>query len=539
MIAMMGRRGDAVIDGRRWGTARWVPAWSAVLGCAVALSACSVAAVTFTPSDDQASDAGAADGRVTSDPPADTPVPGAGMATLTVRQSGDGSGTVSSQGAPIACGAQCSVTVEVGTQITLTAEAAVGTVFGGWTGGGCDGSATHCTVTVTADVAVGAQFDLATFTVEVALTGSGAGMVMSSLGIVCPGMCKRALPYNSTVELVAGATGSSVFTGWGGACSGAGACSFTVTGDVVVMADFTATRNLTVTRTGSGIGSVSSNPAGIQCGTDCTHSYLSGTSVTLTATANGDSIFAGWSGAGCSGTAPCAVTLSQAATVTARFEAPGRGLFVINQVTDRLERMDPVSFALTDIGPLGIDYSVGDCAWNPSDATLYMVDGATNAKGLYRVNLTTGAATLVGVHGVTNLLAIAYHPPTNQFYAVALEAGNNLYRINPATGAATLVGPTNVQQVEGLAWDSKRNVMMALSFVTATLYTLDLSTGAPTTVTSQQLLGQLGMTYDAVRDRFWIADTNTGILQLDPNNGFARSTIATLGENLTCIAFVP
>jgi len=531
MSAMMGRRGDTLA---RMGHRRTARCALAALGCAVVLSACSVPAVTFTSGDDDASDAGVTDGR-----PADTAINGSGMATLTVRRGGAGSVMVSAQGAPVACGSECTVTVAVGTEVTLIASPDVGALFGGWTGGGCAGNEPRCIVTVTADVAITAQFDLETFTVEVALGGGGAGMVMSSIGLVCPGTCTRSVPYNTTVELVAGATGSSVFTGWSGPCSGSGACSFTVTADTTVMAGFEATHALMVTRTGNGSGSVSSDPAGILCGVDCTHNYVAGTPVTLLANRIGDSVFVGWSGEGCTGTATCKVTMNQAAMVTARFEPPGRGLFLINQNTDRLERIDPVTLVGSDVGPLGIDYSLGDCAWNPADATLYMVDGVSNTKGLYRVNLQTGAATLVGLHGITNLLALAYHPPTNQFYAVARETGENLYRLDPATGAATLVGPTNISQIEGLAWDSRRNVMMALSFVTSTLYSLNLTTAVATPVASTTGLVNLGMTYDPVRDRFWVAETTPNIYQLDPNAGFARSTVATFSNTHSCIAFVP
>lgn len=76
---------------------------------------------------------------------------------------------------------------------------------------------------------------------------------------------------------------------------------------------------LTVTKGGSGPGTVTSSPAGINCGGDCTESYLEGSSVTLTATAGADSRFAGWSGA-CSGTeATCQVSLDAPKTVTATF----------------------------------------------------------------------------------------------------------------------------------------------------------------------------------------------------------------------------
>ena len=78
---------------------------------------------------------------------------------------------------------------------------------------------------------------------------------------------------------------------------------------------------LTVASDGSGTGAVSSQPAGIDCGTDCTHEYGEGTEVTLTATPSDGSRFGGWSGAGteaCGG-ATCRVTMTEARSATASF----------------------------------------------------------------------------------------------------------------------------------------------------------------------------------------------------------------------------
>src|SRR2546428_11910417 len=58
-------------------------------------------------------------------------------------------------------------------------------------------------------------------------------------------------------------------------------------------------------------------PGGINCGATCSASFASGTSVTLTATPASGSVFTGWSGAGCSGTGSCVVTMSAAQSVTA------------------------------------------------------------------------------------------------------------------------------------------------------------------------------------------------------------------------------
>ena len=76
---------------------------------------------------------------------------------------------------------------------------------------------------------------------------------------------------------------------------------------------------LSVAREGTGSGTVTSAPAGINCGSTCSASYAAGTQVTLTAQAASGSSFAGWGGA-CTGTSSsCSVTMSAARSVTASF----------------------------------------------------------------------------------------------------------------------------------------------------------------------------------------------------------------------------
>jgi uncharacterized repeat protein (TIGR02543 family) len=69
----------------------------------------------------------------------------------------------------------------------------------------------------------------------------------------------------------------------------------------------------------SGSGTVTSNPAGINCGADCTENYACGTSVTLTAAPASGWNFSGWGG-DCSGTSPtCTIIMNAAKSVTATF----------------------------------------------------------------------------------------------------------------------------------------------------------------------------------------------------------------------------
>jgi serine protease len=81
---------------------------------------------------------------------------------------------------------------------------------------------------------------------------------------------------------------------------------------------------LSVSKSGTGTGTVTSSPTGINCGTTCTALYGSGTPVTLTEAPAPGSTFAGWSGA-CSGSSTtCSVTMSSAKSVSATFStSPG------------------------------------------------------------------------------------------------------------------------------------------------------------------------------------------------------------------------
>ncbi len=70
----------------------------------------------------------------------------------------------------------------------------------------------------------------------------------------------------------------------------------------------------------SGSGTVTSSPSGIQCGSDCSHSFNANSKVTLTAMPASGYDFAGW-GSPCSGTGSCTLTLSAAQNVSATFSA--------------------------------------------------------------------------------------------------------------------------------------------------------------------------------------------------------------------------
>ena len=82
----------------------------------------------------------------------------------------------------------------------------------------------------------------------------------------------------------------------------------------------TPPRALDVAMVGTGTGVVTSDPAGITCGEDCTQDYDDGTDVTLTATPGDQASFTGWTGdCATEATNSCTVTMDQAREVTAAF----------------------------------------------------------------------------------------------------------------------------------------------------------------------------------------------------------------------------
>jgi phospholipase C len=245
---------------------------------------------------------------------------------LTVQDAGTGTGTVTSTPSGINCGSTCTASFPSGTAVTLTATAAAGSSFAGWTGA-CTGTAA-CTVTLSAAASVTATFNTSTappVQLTVKDTGAGSGTVASSpSGINCGSTCTASFPSGSAVTLTATAASNSTFTGWSGACTGTAACTVTLSADTSVTANFDGAApppdQLTVQLAGAGSGAVTSSPAGISCGSTCTANFASGTAVTLTATPDSNSTFSGWSGA-CTGTAKCTLTITANTSVTATFAA--------------------------------------------------------------------------------------------------------------------------------------------------------------------------------------------------------------------------
>ncbi len=320
--------------------------------------------------------------------------------TLTITEAGTGTGTVTSAPAGINCPTSCAAGFASGTAVTLTAAPTNGSTFAGWGAGPCEGTGT-CVVTLTGSTAVTANFTASVnnFTLTVTEVGTGNGIVNSTpAGIICPETCAASFASGTQVTLTQSAADGSVFAGWGGACSGIGACVVTVSAATAVTATFNSTRNLvTVTVPSGGSTTGTTTPGGttffgliITCAAGQT-----GT-VTLTATSSSNLISVNLipNMVVCPGGSQQAVqlqTFCQGSTVTtgslpSGFGGGGIGMALAMLLGGigfafRRERRAAVAFAMAVIL---VTMGIGACGSLPKSPT-----GQATPPGTYFISLTT------------------------------------------------------------------------------------------------------------------------------------------------------
>lgn len=146
--------------------------------------------------------------------------------TLTAAKAGNGSGALTASG--LSCiGNTCSGIYSYNTPVTITADAGANSTFSGWTG--CDTvSGNACTLTITANKSINAEFALKRHAVNITKPGKGAGAVTAT-GISCGEDCSEDFEVGTSVMLTATPEPGSVFGGWsGGGCSGTDVCELMI-----------------------------------------------------------------------------------------------------------------------------------------------------------------------------------------------------------------------------------------------------------------------------------------------------------------------
>ena len=267
--------------------------------------------------------------------------------TLTVSRTG--SGTVTSTPAGISCGTTCSSGFNQGTSVTLDASPDTGYVFSGWAGS-CVGTDT-CSVTMDASKNVTATFTVDT-TPPATSASIPAGTYTSSQSVILTPNENATIYYTTdgTDPTIAGGTRvrytspipiNATTTLKYYAVDAAGNSESVKTAVYTITVSYT----LTVAKTGS--GTVASTPAGIDCGSACSASFTSGTSVSLNATASSGYTFTGWSGS-CTGTT-CMPTMDAARNVTATFAQQTQPTISFSGTVKDLSLTNTIPFATVQV----------------------------------------------------------------------------------------------------------------------------------------------------------------------------------------------
>ncbi|MBJ6110377.1 PQQ-dependent sugar dehydrogenase [Hymenobacter sp. BT523] len=205
-----------------------------------------------------------------------------------------------------------------GTSVTLTATPAAGYAFSGWSGA-ATGSTNPLTISMTANKTITATF-VAQYTLTVSTVGSGT---------VTKSPNQTAYASGTAVTLTATPASGYTFSGWSGAVTGStNPLAVTMNANKAITATFTATTTrYTLTTTVVGSGTVTKNPNSTN--------YLSGSSVTLTATPATGFRFTGWGGGATGTTNPLTVLMTANKTITATFTPQQvTGFVLVNADTD-------------------------------------------------------------------------------------------------------------------------------------------------------------------------------------------------------------
>ena len=245
---------------------------------------------------------------------------------LNVSEAGNGSGTVTDASGAIECGSSCTGSGYDGEVVILTATPAAHSEFTGWSGGGCSGTGATCETTLGPDSNITATFAKISHPVSVTVHGSGSVIDPLTGHIACEeaaGTCSAAYEEGAEVTLTARPNSFQPLSGWTGCTSESGdECQVAVDAAAQVTATFVPVlHQVSVTRSGTGSGTVTSSPTGFACGATCTPAFQEGQGVLLTAAPDPGSEFVGWSG-GCAGTGrACIVLVLEDKTVVANFAA--------------------------------------------------------------------------------------------------------------------------------------------------------------------------------------------------------------------------
>jgi hypothetical protein len=318
---------------------------------------------------------------------------------------GNGQATTSPIGHSIPCETGKCFQFAANSEVTLTSQASYNFHFEKWSG---DPDCQDGQVKMDTDKICVATFgDTLPVKLVLIYNQSQGQIALTPAGENCGENCQRYKP-DTLVTLTAQPQAGFQLASWGSDCSNQTQTTLGIILDRDFRCEVTfmpATNpppidptqpsySLTVNSMGSGLGTITSLPGGINCGLNCTGHYPVNTTVTLQAEPAPNSIFVGWSESCPQGQ----VYLNADKTCLATFEVPGVVEWTSPAQIDVTEEDKPV---ILRVGRLGGKYGAASVDYT-------ITDGTTTAGSDY--NATAGTLTWAAGDNVEKTVTLTILP---------------------------------------------------------------------------------------------------------------------------------
>jgi hypothetical protein len=171
--------------------------------------------------------------------------------------------------------------------------------------------------------------------------------------------------------------------------------------------------------------------------------------------------------------------------------------------------VDTVTGAFTVVGSQGTSGNWYGFSVGPLSGELYVYEEESNTlKSLAPGHTIDSSVTVTGLLNVGGIRGMAYDPINGIMYATDYyDPTPHLYRLNLQTGTATLIGALGLTTTHfgghvPLAFDPISQTLFAADDVSRSLFTLNVNTGAASPV------GSLGALVQPIGSMTWVADSN-------------------------------
>ena len=314
------------------------------------------------------------------------------------------------------------------------------------------------------------------------------------------------------------------------------------------------THLLTLNKTGTGSGTVTSAPAGIDCGATCSASFSHGTPVVLYQSPGGNSGFSGWSGA-CSGTGDCAFTMSTDRNVTANLvqsplvknQRSGVAYSLLQtacseaQHNDTLLAQSALPAATVTLSPAKSLTIEGGYASNYASCTgLTTVIGPLNITSPTRVSNLAVRSPLSGTKtitafGFTNPAATGVITESTHSIAVTVPGGTDLTSLAPTithTGAS-------VFPASGTPQDFTNPVVYTVTAEDSSTQTYTVTVSAPYRLPTTAIDVSLGAKGVLVNGSYAYVTDGTTFKALDVSDPLNPVTIGSVTHGFSDLRVEP